>query len=127
MISVETRIEHQDSTFSTPSPEASSVTVKVYTRHRRKLREAGPARRGTMQCMRWLYVYRDGNPKLTSTKTRSWEKAEQKAREIRDSFDPSKLLKVIQSKLLKGKWEDWWRRRELNPRPKMLLVKSLHT
>jgi site-specific recombinase XerD len=42
--------------------------------------------------MKWLYVYRDGKYKLTSAKTRSWERAEQKAREVRDSFDPLRQL-----------------------------------
>jgi site-specific recombinase XerD len=42
--------------------------------------------------MKWLYIYRDGKYKLVSAKTRSWEKAEQKARELRDSFDPLRQL-----------------------------------
>jgi integrase len=37
-------------------------------------------------------MYRDGKDKSISAKTRSWERAEQKAREIRDSFDPIKQL-----------------------------------
>jgi DNA-binding transcriptional regulator/RsmH inhibitor MraZ len=42
--------------------------------------------------MKWLYVYREGKYKLISAKTRSWEKAEQMARELRDSFDPTRQL-----------------------------------
>jgi len=42
--------------------------------------------------MKWLYIYRDGKYKLVSAKTRSWEKARQKASELRDSFDPVKQL-----------------------------------
>jgi hypothetical protein len=42
--------------------------------------------------VKWLYVYREGKYKLISAKTRSWEKAEQKARELRDSFDPTRQL-----------------------------------
>lgn len=42
--------------------------------------------------MKWLYVYRNGKCKLVSAKTRSWERAEQKAREIWDSLDPVKQL-----------------------------------
>jgi hypothetical protein len=42
--------------------------------------------------MKWLYIYRDGKYKLVSAKTRSWERAEQKAREVRDTFDPIRQL-----------------------------------
>ncbi|MGZ7099652.1 MAG: hypothetical protein ACXVJ8_14335, partial [Candidatus Angelobacter sp.] len=42
--------------------------------------------------MKWLYIYRDGKDKSITAKTRSWERAEQKAREIRDSLDPIKQL-----------------------------------
>lgn len=42
--------------------------------------------------MKWLYIYRDGKCKLVSAKTRSWERAEQKAREIRGTFDPIRQL-----------------------------------
>jgi hypothetical protein len=44
--------------------------------------------------MKWLYIYRDGKCKLASAKTRSWEKAERKAREILDSFDPIRQLQL---------------------------------
>jgi integrase len=50
--------------------------------------------------MKWLYVYRHGKYKLVSAKTRSWEKAEKKARELRDSFDPiTQLQRRLESKL----------------------------
>jgi integrase len=42
--------------------------------------------------VKWLYVYREGKCRLISAKTRSWEKAEQKAGEVRDSFDPTRQL-----------------------------------
>jgi len=42
--------------------------------------------------MKWLYIYRDGKYKLVNAKTRSWEKAEQKACEVRDAFDPIRQL-----------------------------------
>jgi hypothetical protein len=37
-----------------------------------------------------LYLLRDGKNKTISAKTRSWDKAEQQAQEIRESWDPVK-------------------------------------
>jgi site-specific recombinase XerD len=67
-------------------------TVKVYTRHKRTCPKQGRPDWGRCNCAKWLYIYRDGKVKLTTAKTRSWEKAEEKARQIRDSFDPVKQL-----------------------------------
>src|SRR5450756_2864678 len=67
-------------------------TVKVYTRHKRTCPKRDRPDWARCNCVKWLYVYRDGKCKLTSAKTRSWERAEQKARELRDSFDPTKRL-----------------------------------
>jgi integrase len=50
--------------------------------------------------MKWLYIYRAGKDTLASAKTRSWERAEQKARELRDAFDPTKQLqRQLESRL----------------------------
>jgi hypothetical protein len=38
----------------------------------------------------YLYLLRDGKNKTICAKTRSWEKAEQQAQEIRDGWDPVK-------------------------------------
>lgn len=67
-------------------------TVKVYTRHKRTCPKRDRPDWARCNCVKWLYVYRDGKCKLTSAKTRSWERAEQKARELRDSFDVTKQL-----------------------------------
>jgi integrase len=45
-----------------------------------------------MQLHEVAVLYRDGKYKLVSAKTRSWERAEQKAREVRDTFDPIRQL-----------------------------------
>jgi hypothetical protein len=56
--------------------------------------------------MKWLYIYRDAKYKLVSAKTGSWEKAEQKARELRDSFDPVRqLLRQFEAKAQKRQVE----------------------
>lgn len=74
-------------------PSGANVeTVRVYTRHKKTCPKHGQPNWGRCNCMKWLYVYRDGKPQRISTKTRSWEKAEQKARGMRDSFDPTKQL-----------------------------------
>src|SRR5947209_5723465 len=73
--------------------QRTAETVKVYTRHKRTCPKRDRADWARCNCVKWLYVYRNGQCKLTSAKTRSWEKAEQKARELRDSFDPTKQLR----------------------------------
>jgi integrase/recombinase XerD len=72
--------------------ESTLTTVKVYTRHSRNCPKRDRSDWARCNCMKWLYTYRDGKYKLVSAKTRSWEKAEQKARELRDSFDPVRQL-----------------------------------
>ena len=72
--------------------ESTLTTVKVYTRHNRNCPKRDRSDWARCNCMKWLYIYRDGKYKLVSAKTRSWEKAEQKARELRDSFDPVRQL-----------------------------------
>ena len=69
-------------------------TIKVYTRHKRNCPKRDRPDWARCNCMKWLYVYRDGKCKLMSTKTRSWERAEQRARELRDSFDPNRRLEA---------------------------------
>jgi integrase/recombinase XerD len=78
------------------------LTVKVYTRHNRNCPKRGRSDWARCNCVKWLYIYRDGKYKLVSAKTRSWERAEQRAREIRDSFDPVKQMQ----RQLEAKSED---------------------
>ena len=76
-----------------PTPTDNTLTrVKVYTRHNRNCPKRDRPDWARCHCVKWLYIYRDGKDKLVSAKTRSWEKAEQKAREVWDSFDPVRHL-----------------------------------
>ena len=50
--------------------------------------------------MKYLYLYEDVESRQVSGKTRSWEKAEEKAREIRDSWNPVRQLeRELQAKV----------------------------
>jgi integrase/recombinase XerD len=50
--------------------------------------------------MKYLYLYKDGESRQVSAKTRSWEKAEERAQEIRDSWNPVRQLeRKLQAKL----------------------------
>jgi len=85
---------HSSPTLQAEPLEAGSsvTTVKVYTRHNRGCSKREQSDWARCNCMKWLYIYRDGKYKLVSAKTRSWERAEQKAREVRDTFDPIRQL-----------------------------------
>jgi integrase/recombinase XerD len=86
--------------------ETTLTTVKVYTRHKRNCPKRDRSDWARCNCMKWLYIYRDGKYKLVSAKTRSWEKAEQKARELRDSFDPVRQLqRQLEAKVQKRQVE----------------------
>lgn len=79
--------------------QAAIQTVSVYTRHKRSCPKRDRPDWARCNCAKWLYVYRNGKSKQISAKTRSWERAEQKARELRDSFDPVTILqKRLQAK-----------------------------
>ena len=103
MIQVESKQQSQPAiTPITPGPSArrSVVTVKVYTRHSPSCPRREQPDWARCHCMKWLYVYHNGKDRFVSAKTRSWEKAEQKAREMRDSFDPAKQLeRQLEAKL----------------------------
>jgi predicted translin family RNA/ssDNA-binding protein len=64
--------------LTTVSLRPKTQTVSVYTRQWGR------------KCSKYLYLLRDGKNKTISAKTRSWEKAEQQAQEIRESWDPVK-------------------------------------
>src|ERR1700758_3735927 len=63
-------------------------TVSVYTRHSATYSKKGEPQWRRCKCAKYLYLLRDGKNKTISAKTRSWEKAEQQAQEIRESWDP---------------------------------------
>jgi integrase/recombinase XerD len=85
---------------SRPNTDSTLVTVKVYTRHKRTCPKRDRPDWARCNCVKWLYVYRNGKDTPVSAKTRSWERAEQKARELRDSFDPTRQLqRQLEAKL----------------------------
>jgi integrase/recombinase XerD len=65
-------------------------TVSVYTRHSSGCSKAGEPQWRRCRCPKYLYLLRDGKRRTVSAKTRSWDKAENKAQEIRDAWDPVK-------------------------------------
>jgi hypothetical protein len=96
MLAAEIRTDPHNSPARQAEPleaESSVTTVKVYTRHNRGCSKREQSDWARCNCMKWLYIYRDGKYKLVSAKTRSWERAEQKAREVRDAFD---LIRQLQ-------------------------------
>jgi len=53
--------------------------------------------------VKYLYVYRENTSRQISAKTRSWEKAEERAQEIRDSWSPVKALqRELEAKVRKS-------------------------
>jgi hypothetical protein len=71
-------------------------TVSVYTHHSSTCPKAGEP----LPMPKYLYLLRDGKRRTVSAKTRSWDKAENKAQEIRDAWDPvkQKMRELEQSK-----------------------------
>lgn len=66
-------------------------TVSVYTRHTSECPKRAEGREyRKCSCPKWLYINKHGNDERRSAKTRSWQKAEEKARELLDSWDPDK-------------------------------------
>jgi len=65
-------------------------TVSVYTRHSAGCSKAGEPQWRRCKCPKYLYTLKEGKRRTLSAKTRSWEKAEAKAQEIRDTWDPVK-------------------------------------
>jgi len=63
------------------------MTISVYTRHIAECPKKGDKSWRRCRCPKWLYAYRGPGDELrTSAKTRSWEKAELKARELEQEF-----------------------------------------
>ena len=65
-------------------------TVSVYTRHTSNCSKKSDPHWKRCKWVKYLYLLQDGKNKTISAKTRSWEKAEDQAQEIRDSWDPVK-------------------------------------
>ena len=64
--------------------------VSVYTRHSAGCSKAGEPQWRRCRCPKYLYMLKGGKRRTLSAKTRSWEKAEAKAQEFRDTWDPVK-------------------------------------
>ena len=78
----------------------STRNVPVYTRHKPSCPKNGEPYWKRCHCMKYLYLYKDGESRQVSAKTRSWEKAEERAQEIRDSWNPHRQLeRELQAKV----------------------------
>jgi len=87
------------SVHSLPS-SVGTQNVTVYTRHKPSCPKSSEPYWKRCHCMKYLYLYKDGESRQVSAKTRSWEKAEERAQEIRDSWNPVRQLeRKLQAKL----------------------------
>lgn len=83
----------QDETFVPGiARNGDSRTVAVYARHKPECPNKGNPYWRKCRCTKYLYIYANGSSRQISAKTRSWEKAEEKAQDIRESLDPAKQL-----------------------------------
>lgn len=80
----------------------STTTVKVITRHCEVCREEHPdwgQSKHECACRKYLYIYKDGKDRVISAKTRSFDKAEALAKELRHFHDPvQKELREIEQR-----------------------------
>lgn len=72
-----------------PTPPAlrctlDSITVSVYTRHSETCDRKNDSTWRRCRCMKWLYLNENGDRRQVSAKTRSWDRAKDKAREIEE-------------------------------------------
>jgi len=61
-----------------------SITVSVYTRHGEVCDKKADSTWRRCRCMKWLYVNENGKRRQVSGGTRSWDRAQEKARELED-------------------------------------------
>jgi integrase/recombinase XerD len=73
----------------------TTLTVTVFTRHAEGCTHAGNAQWKRCQCRKHLYIRSGGKTVFMSAKTRSWEKAEQLARQERERRDPANEGRVF--------------------------------
>jgi hypothetical protein len=86
-----------------PAASLSTQTVTVYTRHNESCSKNGEPYWKRCHCMKYLYVYRGNTSRQVSAKTRSWERAEERAQEIRDSWSPVRALqRELEAKVRKS-------------------------
>jgi integrase/recombinase XerD len=60
------------------------ITVSVYTRHSEICDKKADSTWRRCRCMKWLYVNENGSRQQVSAKTRSWDRAQDKARELEE-------------------------------------------
>lgn len=60
------------------------ITVSVYTRHSETCDRKDDSTWRRCRCMKWLYINENGGRRQVSAKTRSWDRAQDKAREIEE-------------------------------------------
>ncbi|HEX4652428.1 MAG TPA: hypothetical protein VH250_13080, partial [Granulicella sp.] len=72
------------------SLRSKAQTISVYARHASDCSKKHDPHWKRCNCVKYIYLLKDGKNKTISAKTRSWTKAEQQAQEIRDSWDPVK-------------------------------------
>jgi len=78
----------EEETTAAPAEEvvqAAARTVSVYVRHSAECPKRHVKSWRRCRCPKWLYVH-DGAKQRISAKTRSWERAEELAHEIRDKW-----------------------------------------
>src|ERR1019366_3095477 len=61
------------------SLQSKTQTISVYTRHTSSCSKADDPHWKRCNCVKYIYLLRDGKNKTISAKTRSWEKAEAQA------------------------------------------------
>jgi integrase/recombinase XerD len=92
------RVDFQAATSS--ALDRTTETVSVYTRHGAECPKNNEPYWRRCRCLKYLYIYHNGTSRQISARTRSWERAEQKAHEIRDSIDPtSQLRRQLEAKI----------------------------
>jgi hypothetical protein len=72
------------------NPAIPAATVSVFTRHAPGCPKKADRTWKKCKCRKALYIYEAGHDRIISAKTRSWEQAEQLARQERDMRDPAR-------------------------------------
>lgn len=80
------------------NPNVAPQTISIYTRHGSRCSKRGSTNEQKAaakyekrcNCPKWIYLFHDGQDYRFSAGTRTWEKAEEKKRELEDSLDPVK-------------------------------------
>jgi integrase/recombinase XerD len=85
-------VRHGETVVHGIAQKLDSRTVAVYARHNSECPRKGNPYWRKCRCIKYLYIYSNGASRQISARTRSWEKAEKRAQDIRESFDPARHL-----------------------------------